>query len=148
MPSAYRVAMERRSKRGGELIKGDGPRRRNLAPQCARGRKTFQTITCCRRERGRSARPRTGRGAGTTKATSEVLRVISASPGELEASFSKPCWKGPFALRGQVREYLPWDANALHILASHNTPPASRNTVGVYRFALIRCPKVLRPNGR
>ena len=57
-------------------------------------------------------------------ATSEVLQVISSSPGDL-SRYSRPCWKMRFASAtpssGISRR---WDSEALHLVATHNTPPA------------------------
>ena len=57
-------------------------------------------------------------------ATSEVLQVISSSPGDLEPVF-QPCWRMPpaFATPSSAISIV-WDGDALHLVATHNTPSA------------------------
>ena len=57
-------------------------------------------------------------------ATSEVLRVISASPGELEPVFQAMLERAVRLCEAKFGNIYRWDGEALHILASHNTPPA------------------------
>ena len=58
-------------------------------------------------------------------ATSEVLQVISSSPGDLRAGVRGHAGEGRPHLRRQVWQYLcRWDGEVLHLVATHNTPPA------------------------
>jgi GAF domain-containing protein len=57
-------------------------------------------------------------------ATSEVLQVISGSPGDLEpvfASMLENAVRICDATQGNINR---WDGEALHVMATHNTPPA------------------------
>jgi GAF domain-containing protein len=62
-------------------------------------------------------------------ATSEVLRVISASPGELEPVFQAMLERAVRICGAKFGNIYRWDGEALHILASHNTPPAFAEAV-------------------
>ena len=62
-------------------------------------------------------------------ATSEVLRVISASPGELEPVFQAMLERAVRICDAKFGNIYSWDGEALHILASHNTPPAFAEAV-------------------
>ena len=57
-------------------------------------------------------------------ATSEVLDVISASPGELVVVFQAMLERAVRLCEAKFGNIYRWDGEALHILASHNTPPA------------------------
>ena len=57
-------------------------------------------------------------------ATSEVLQVISSSPGDLQPVF-ETCWRMPSGSATPSLEIsIRWDGDALHLVATHNTPPA------------------------
>jgi GAF domain-containing protein len=62
-------------------------------------------------------------------ATSEVLRVISASPGELEPVFQAMLERAVRLCGAKFGNIYRWDGEALHILASHNTPVAFADAV-------------------
>ena len=62
-------------------------------------------------------------------ATSEVLRVISASSGELEPVFQAMLERAVRICGAKFGNIYRWDGEALHILASHNTPPAFAEAV-------------------
>jgi hypothetical protein len=62
-------------------------------------------------------------------AISEVLRVISASPGELEPVFQAMLERAVRICGAKFGNIYRWDGEALHILASHNTPPAFAEAV-------------------
>ena len=55
-------------------------------------------------------------------ATSEVLRVISASPGELEVVFQAMLERAVRICGAKFGNIYRWDSDALHLAASHNTP--------------------------
>jgi two-component system, NtrC family, sensor kinase len=57
-------------------------------------------------------------------ATSEVLRVVSSSPGDLEPVFEAMPEKAVHTCDAKFGNIYRWDGEALHLLASHNTPPA------------------------
>ena len=57
-------------------------------------------------------------------ATSEVLEVISSSPGELEPVFETMLANATRHLRGQVRDCSLYDGDAFRAVALHNVPPA------------------------
>jgi GAF domain-containing protein len=57
-------------------------------------------------------------------ATSEVLRVISSSPGALEPVFSVMLEKAAQICDASYGNIYEWDGDALQYMASHNTPEA------------------------
>ena len=57
-------------------------------------------------------------------ATSEVLRVISSSPGELEPVFEAMLENAVRICDATFGNIYRWDGNTLHLVAAHNTPPA------------------------
>ena len=57
-------------------------------------------------------------------ATSEVLQVISGSPGDLEPVFATMLEKAVRICDAKFGNIYRWDGEALHIVATHNTPPA------------------------
>ena len=57
-------------------------------------------------------------------ATSEVLQVISRSPGDLEPVFTAMLEKAVRICDAKFGSIYRWDGEALHIVATHNTPPA------------------------
>ena len=69
-------------------------------------------------------------------ATSEVLQVISSSPGDLEPVFETMLENAVRICDATFGNIHRWDGEALHILASLNTPPA---------FAEFRKRSALRP---
>ena len=69
-------------------------------------------------------------------ATSEVLQVISSSPGDLEPVFAAMLENAVRICDAKFGNIYRWDGEVLHLLASHNTPPA---------FAEARKRSPLRP---
>ena len=69
-------------------------------------------------------------------ATSEVLQVISSSPGDLQPVFAAMLEKAVRVCDAKFANIYRWDGEVLHLLASHNTPPA---------FAEARKRSPLRP---
>jgi hypothetical protein len=55
-------------------------------------------------------------------ATSEVLRVISSSQGELEPVFQATLEKAVRICEAKFGNVYRWDGDALSLVASHNTP--------------------------
>jgi hypothetical protein len=56
-------------------------------------------------------------------ATAEVLKV-SSSPGDLEPVFASMLENATRICDAKFGNIYRWDGEALHLLASHNTPPA------------------------
>ena len=57
-------------------------------------------------------------------ATSEVLQVISSSPGDLEPVFETMLAKAVRICDAKFGNIFSWDGDALHLLAAHNVPIA------------------------
>jgi GAF domain-containing protein len=57
-------------------------------------------------------------------AASEVLRVVSSSPGDLEPVFATMLQSAVRICDATFGNIYRWDGEALHMLASHNTPAA------------------------
>jgi GAF domain-containing protein len=70
-------------------------------------------------------------------ATSEVLQVISSSPGELQQVFDTMLEKAARFCDAKFGNIYRWDGDALHLAATHNTPQA---------FAEARSRSPLRPD--
>jgi GAF domain-containing protein len=72
-------------------------------------------------------------------ATSEVLQVISSSPGDLEPVFTAMLENAVRICDATFGNIYRWDGNALHLVGTHNTPPA---------FAEARRRLPIRPDPR
>jgi hypothetical protein len=70
-------------------------------------------------------------------ATSDVLQVISSSPGDLEPVFSTMLENAARICDAKFGNVYLWDREVLHLVAAHNTPPA---------FAESRKRTPFRPN--
>ena len=57
-------------------------------------------------------------------ATAEVLQVISGSPGDLEPVFATMLEKAVHICDATFGNIYRWDGDALHLVATRNTPPA------------------------
>jgi GAF domain-containing protein len=75
-------------------------------------------------------------------ATSDVLRVVSSSPGDLEPVFATMLEKAVRICDATFGNIYRWDANALHLVATHNTPSAYAEARG--RFATNPTSRMLR----
>jgi hypothetical protein len=117
--------MKRRSRTGGKpikrrLCKTPEPNRRN-APKTV-GRPTSSTpeqeteIARLARELSEALEQQT--------ATSEVLQTISSSPGDLEPVFASMLEKAARICDAKFGNIYRWEGQALHLVASYNTPPA------------------------
>ena len=122
--------MKWRSRAGGEPIKRRRPKRpkpaRHNAPKIEIRSKASPVAD--EKEGARFARER-DEAVEQQTATSEVLRVISASPGELELVFQAMLERAVRLCESKFGNIYRWDGEALHILASHNTPPAFADAV-------------------
>jgi GAF domain-containing protein len=72
-------------------------------------------------------------------AASEVLHVISSSPGDLERVFATMLANAARICDAKFGNIFRWDGDAMHLVATHNTPPAFAE----YRK---RRPLPLKPN--
>src|SRR5262245_40536823 len=124
-PTALGAAMKRRGKAGGKLSNA----RRRKPP--ARTRSDMPKAV--RRPRssgaGRDNKPaRLAReldGALQQQAaTSEILQVISSSAGDLEPVFATILEKAVRLCGATFGNIYRWEDEALHLVATHNTPPA------------------------
>jgi GAF domain-containing protein len=122
--------MKRRSRAGGERIKGRRPKmskpKHRSAPKVQIRSKPSPVAE--EHEVARLARER-DEALEQQTATSEVLRVISASPGELEPVFQAMLERAVRICGAKFGNIYRWDGEALHILASHNTPRAFAEAV-------------------
>ena len=117
--------MKRRSKAGGERIKGQRPKTPTPARRNASKVKIRSKPSPVAEEKGvaRLVRER-DEALEQQTATSEVLGVISASPAELEVVFQAMLERAVRLCEAKFGNIYRWDGEALHILASYNTPPA------------------------
>jgi hypothetical protein len=130
--------MKRRSRVGGGLTKerrrkAAKPIHRNAPKAVARSNSSLSSeeteVTRLTRELNEALEQQT--------ATSEVLHVISSSPGDLEPVFATMLENAVRICNAKFGNIYRWDGEALHLLATHNTPPA---------FAEVRKRSPLRPN--
>ena len=117
-------------KQAANRSKGDGPRRRNLrAVMRQRSKYVPNHHLLQKRKRSLGSPANETRRVEQQTATSEVLRVIRASPGELELVFQAMLERAVRLCEAKFGNIYRWDGEALHILASHNTPPAFAEAV-------------------
>jgi hypothetical protein len=112
--------MKRRSKAGGEPTKERHrktpvPKRRN-APKAAR------RLGSSTAEKGETARltRELNQAQEHQAATSEVLKVISSSNGDLRQMFATMLEKAVRICDAKFGNIYRWDGHALHLMASHN----------------------------
>ena len=131
--------MRRRSGTGGEPVKMRRrktvtPKRGNLLNALRSSSDTTHETEVARltRERDEALEQQT--------ATSEVLRVISSSPGELQPVFERMLENAARVCDANSGVIYRWDGDALHLVAVHNIAPA-------YAEALGRSPLRPTPGG-
>ena len=116
--------MRRRSRAGGEPAKAQrrkAARKSGVTPKAARGRSSSiasleAKVARLTRERDESLEQQT--------ATSEVLQIISSSPGDLEPVLAAMLEKAVRICDAKFGNIYRWDGDTLHVSASYNTPPA------------------------
>jgi hypothetical protein len=132
--------MKRRSRAGGEPIKGwrrktPESKRRNAPKAAARSNSSTTgkeaDVARLTRELNEAQEQQT--------ATAEVLQVISSSPGDLEPVFAAMLENAARICDANFGNIFRWDGDALHLIATHNTPPSFAE----YRK---RRPLPLKPN--
>jgi GAF domain-containing protein len=118
-------AMKRRSKAGGESIKGQRRKARD------RKRRNVSSAVAPSSSSGTREETENARLARELKeamerqaATSEVLQVISGSPGDLQPVFAAMLENAVRICDAKFGEIYRWENDALAIVATHNTPPA------------------------
>ena len=117
--------MRRRSEPGREPAKARRrktvtPKRRN-GPKAVRRRSSsaaslHKKVALLTRERDEALEQQT--------ATSEVLQVISTSPGDLQPVFATMLENAVRICDAKFGNIYRWDGELLHLVAAHNTPPA------------------------
>ena len=112
--------MKKRSKAASKLAKarpGKGlkPKGRNVSKPRPSPFSTDE-LTALTRERDEALEQQT--------ATSEVLQVISSSPGDLEPVFAAMLANAVRICDAKFGNIYRWDGEALNLVATHNTPPA------------------------
>jgi len=130
--------MGRRSKAGGKSAKArpgkvPGRKRRNAPRTTSRPRSTIVGRDSAAKRLARDLNEALRQQA----ATSEILQVISSSGGDLEPVFATILEKAVRLSGATFGNIYRWDDGALHLVATHNTPPA---------LAEVRRRAPLRPN--
>jgi hypothetical protein len=118
-------AMKRRSKAGGEQIKArrrktPEPKRHNAPKAVARSNSSTSAKGTEVARLTRELNEALEREA----ATSGVLQVISGSPCDLQPVLAAMLENAVRICDAKFGNIYRWDGEALHMLASHNTPPA------------------------
>ena len=96
------------------------PQRRNAA-KATRG--ASSSVAELQKQIERQARE-LGEAREQQTATSEVLKVISSSPGELEPVFQAMLENAVRICEAKFGNIYRWDGDALRVVATHNTPDA------------------------
>ena len=77
-------------------------------------------------------------------ATSEVLQVISSSPGDLESVFASMLERAVRICDARFGNIYRWQDGALHLIATHNTPPALAEARRRFPLVPRRVPQIDR----
>ena len=77
-------------------------------------------------------------------ATSEVLQVISSSPGDLEPVFASMLERAVRICDARFGNIYRWQDGALHLIATHNTPPALAEARRRFPLVPRRVPQIDR----
>ena len=117
--------MKRRSRKGGEPIKqrrrkGSKPTRRNPPEAVARSNSPSAGKETEVARLGNELRE----ALEQQTATSEVLRVISSSPGDPQPVFQAMLKNAVRLCKAKFGHIYRWDGHALHLVATQNTPVA------------------------
>ena len=95
-------------------------------PSLTRPLSRSRTLGCSRRSS--SARANLLNRLEQQTASSEVLQVISSSPGDLQPVFATMLENAVRICDAKFGNIYRWDGDALHLVATHNTPPAFAET--------------------
>ena len=112
--------MKRRSRAGGEPIKGR--RRKTPEPKCRNAPKAVPRLVAFTAEEAASLTRELNEAREHQAATSEVLKVISSSHGDLQQVFATMLEKAVRICDAKFGNIYRWDGDALHLMASHNIP--------------------------
>jgi GAF domain-containing protein len=117
--------MKRRSRAGSELTKGrrrkaPKPERRD-APKAASLPNSFSAVE---ETKFVQLTRELSEALEREAATSEVLQVISGSPGDLQPVFQAMLKNAARLCDASFGSLYRWDGDALHLIATYNTPPA------------------------
>ena len=116
--------MRRRSRAGGKSPNAQAPktaaRKSRIAPKAVRSRSSSAASKETQVARLTHERDE---ALEREKATAEVLRVISASPGQLEPIFQRMLEKATRLCEASFGNMLLYEAGLLRRVAFHNTPP-------------------------
>jgi hypothetical protein len=117
--------MKRRSKAGGRPIKG--PRRKTQDPKRRSAPKVpapSNSSTTGKETDVARLTHELNEAREQQAATAEVLRVISGFPGDLEPVLTSMLENAARICDANYGGIFNWDGEALHLVGSHNTPPA------------------------
>jgi GAF domain-containing protein len=114
--------MKRRSRAGGEPIKGE--RRKTPEPKRRNAPKAVPRLSSSTAEEGEAATltRELNEAREHQAATSEVLKVISSSHGDLQQVFATMLENAVRICDAKFGNIYRWDGGALHLMASHNIP--------------------------
>jgi GAF domain-containing protein len=128
--------MEKRSRAGGEPTKGR--RRETPEPKRRNAPKAVPPLSSSIAEEGGadSLTRELNEAWEHQAATSEVLKVISGSHGDLQQVFATMLEKAVRICNAKFGNIYHWDGEAIHLLAAHDTPAA---------FLEVRRRSALRP---
>ena len=114
--------MKKRSRAGGEVSKAR--RRKALKPKRRDASKTASSSAPIQDAEVARLTRELDEAREQQTATSEVLQVISSSPGDLQPVFATMLQNAVRICDAKFGNIYRWDGDALHLMASHNTPAA------------------------